>query len=117
MPFLSLAGIEQSIFKYNQGPRFNYSDMNGYGILKPYLAYKIYWILCGLVLLIISFLFWVRGIPNSFRERVSIAKNRFKGFAAISFGIFLIVFLLSEFGSRVIKVQVYTNCFIGVKKC
>ena len=93
MPFLSLAGIEQSIFKYGQGPRFNYSDMNGYGILEPYLWYKLYWILCGLVLLIVSFLFWVRGIPNSFVERISIAKTRFKGFAAISFGVFLVAFL------------------------
>lgn len=93
MPFLSLAGIEQSIFKYNQGPRFNYSDMNGYGILKPYLAYKIYWILCGLVMLIVSFLFWVRGVPNSFKERVLIAKNRFKGFVVIGFVVFLIAFL------------------------
>ena len=93
MPFLSLAGIEQSIFKYNQGPRFSYSDMNGYGILTPYLAYKTYWILGGLVLLIASFLFWVRGIPSSFLERISIAKSRFKGFAAISFGVFLIAFL------------------------
>ena len=93
MPFLSLAGIEQSIFKYNQGPRYSYSDMNGYGILTPYLAYKTYWILGGLVLLVSSFLFWVRGIPSSFLERISIAKSRFKGFAAISFGVFLIAFL------------------------
>ncbi|WP_343330296.1 ABC transporter permease/M1 family aminopeptidase [Polaribacter staleyi] len=94
MPFLSLAGIEQSIFKYNQGPGFNYSDMNGYGAtLLPYLSYKIYWILCGLLLLIVSFLFWVRGIPSSFVERIEIAKTRFKGFAAISFGVFLMAFL------------------------
>ncbi|WP_298883473.1 M1 family aminopeptidase [uncultured Polaribacter sp.] len=93
MPFLSLAGIELSIYKYNQGPRFSYSDMNGYGILTPYLAYKVYWILGGLVLLVSSFLFWVRGIPSSFLERISIAKSRFKGVAAISFGVFLIAFL------------------------
>ena len=93
MPFLSLAGIEQDILKYNQGPRFSYSDMNGYGILEPYLWHKLYWILCGLVMLIASFLFWVRGIPNSFKERISIAKSRFKGFAAISFGVLLVAFL------------------------
>ena len=42
MPFLSFAGIELSIYKYNQGPGFGYSDMNGYGILSPFLIYKIY---------------------------------------------------------------------------
>lgn len=98
MPFLSLAGIEQSILKYNQAPGYGYSDMNGYGAtLSPYLSYKIYWVLCGIVLLITSFLFWVRGIPNSFLERMSIAKSRFKGFAAISFGIFLAAFLVLGF--------------------
>ncbi|MEE9408499.1 MAG: M1 family aminopeptidase [Polaribacter sp.] len=94
MPFLSLAGIEQSIFKYNEGPGFRFSDMNGYGTLAPYLWYKIYWILCGLILLIVSFLFWVRGIPNSFSERISIAKSRFKGFAVVSFTVFLLLFLV-----------------------
>jgi ABC-2 type transport system permease protein len=98
MPLLSLAGIEQSIFKYNEGPGYGFSDMNGYGAtLSPYLSYKIYWILGGVILLIISLLFWVRGIPNSFVERISIAKERFKGFVVISFGIFLVAFLALGF--------------------
>ena len=92
-PFLTLAGIELDIFKYNQGPGFSYSDMNGYGFLTPYLFYKTYWVLGGLLLLIIAFLFWVRGIPSSFAERIAIAKHRFKGFAAISFVVFLIAFV------------------------
>ena len=92
MPFLSLAGIEQSIFKYNQGPGFSYSDMNGYGILTPFLVYKFYWILCGLALLVVSALFWVRGIPSSFKERISIAKSRFKGVYALSLVVLLVAF-------------------------
>ncbi|WP_299052336.1 M1 family aminopeptidase [uncultured Polaribacter sp.] len=92
MPFLSLAGIEQAIFKFNQGPGYNYSDMNGYGVLQPYLTYKLYWLLGGLILLVVSFLFWVRGIPNSFVERFTIARRRFKGVALISF-----MFLMSAF--------------------
>ena len=92
MPFLSFAGIELSIYKYNQGPGFGYSDMNGYGVLSPFLIYKIYWILCGLALLVMSVLFWVRGIPASFSERLSIAKSRLKGGYAISLTVFLIAF-------------------------
>ena len=92
-PFLTLAGIEQDILKFNEGPRYSYSDMNGYGVLLPYLSYKMYWILCGLALLVVSFLFWVRGIPNSFAERIAIAKSRFKGFAAVSFVVFSLAFL------------------------
>jgi len=92
MPFLSLAGVEQDILKYNQGPGFSYSDMNGYGILTPFLIYKTYWILAGLALLVMSALFWVRGIPASFSERISIAISRFKGVYAVSLIIFLVAF-------------------------
>ncbi len=98
IPFLSFAGIEQAIYKYNQGSNFSYSDMNGYGAsFSKYLIYKIYWLLGGLSLLVISGLFWVRGIPNSFKERLSIAKSRFKGIAIIGFAGFFIGFLLIGF--------------------
>ncbi|UMB52522.1 hypothetical protein MKD41_09225 [Lutibacter sp. A64] len=94
LPFLSFAGIEQSIFKYNQGPGYSYSDMNGYGAsFSSYITYKIYWVFAGIVLFIVSALFWVRGLPHSFKERLSIAKNRFKGVYLIGFVVFLVAFL------------------------
>ncbi|MFY9242134.1 MAG: M1 family aminopeptidase [Polaribacter sp.] len=78
MPFLSFIGIELAIFKYNEGPGYSYSDMNGYGSdLSRYLWYKAYWVLGGSLLLILSILMWVRGLPNSFAERIQIAKERF----------------------------------------
>jgi len=94
MPFLSKIGIEQSIFKYNLGPGYAYSDMNGYGIsTKLYLIYKFYWLLGGLTLLVTASLFWVRGIPHSFKEKLSIAKSRFRGVTLIGFSVLLISFL------------------------
>lgn len=93
MPLLSFLGIEQAIFKYNQDPGFRYSDMNGYGFsLGPYLWYKLYWILLGLALLIASVLFWVRGIPSSFSERLSIAAKRLKVAPAIGLAVSLVAF-------------------------
>ncbi|MCG1036376.1 ABC transporter permease/M1 family aminopeptidase [Polaribacter sargassicola] len=98
IPFLDLVGIELAIFKYNEGPGFSYSDMNGYGsALSRYLWYKIYWILGGSLLLIASVLFWVRGLPNSFAERLEIAKNRFKIPQKISLAIFSVAFLTLGF--------------------
>lgn len=97
IPFLSLAGIEQAIFKYNEGPGYSYSDMNKYGILTPYLLYKMYWILCGLTLLKLAALFWIRGIPSSFKERIQIANSRFKGVYAIAFVMFFGAFLVLGF--------------------
>ncbi|MGG8495525.1 ABC transporter permease/M1 family aminopeptidase [Tenacibaculum sp. TC6] len=94
LPFLTFAGIEQAIFKYNQGPNFNYSDMNGYGSsLKIYLIYKAYWVLAGLFLVALADLFWVRGIPNSFKERLHIVKQRFTGSNAVITGVLLVAFL------------------------
>ncbi|TMM28601.1 hypothetical protein FDT66_13420 [Polaribacter aestuariivivens] len=93
-PFLSLIGIELSIFKYNEGPGFSYSDMNGYGSdLSRYLWYKLYWILGGSLLLVLSILMWVRGLPNSFAERIYIAKQRFKAPQKIAFFTLLIAFV------------------------
>ena len=94
-PLLSLAGVEQAIYKYNAGPGYSYSDMNGYGTsYVPYLIYKIYWLLFGFALLIVALSFYVRGIPTSFKERISIAGKRLKGVSLIS----LLVLLIAFFG-------------------
>ena len=94
IPLLSFIGIELAIFKYNEGPGFSYSDMNGYGsALSRYLWYKLYWILGGSLLLILSTLFWIRGLPNSFAERIQIAVQRFKTPQIFGFVIVLISFL------------------------
>ncbi len=94
IPLLSLAGVEQSIFKYNEGPGFSYSDMNGYGAsLGRYFYYKTYWLFCGIVLLITAALLWVRGIPFSFAERLSMAVTRFKGVTLAGFIVAAIAFL------------------------
>jgi len=94
MPFLSYIGIEQSIFKYNSGPGYNYSDMNGYNsTLTRYFIYKIYWVLGGIILLILAGLFWVRGIPNSFKERLRIAKSRLNLKTIIGLAVVSIAFL------------------------
>ena len=94
MPLLNLAGVEQAIFKYNEGPGFQYSDMNGYGdSFTNYFAHKIYWFLGGLIFFILTALFWVRGLPHSFKERLSIAKSRFKGLNLVGFVLVLVCFL------------------------
>ncbi len=94
LPFLSLAGIEQAIFKYNQGPNYRYSDMNGYGSsLRNYLTYKWYWTFAGLILLVLTGLFWVRGIPHSFKERLRLFKERLNVKTIGALLLFLVAFL------------------------
>jgi len=115
IPFLSYAGIEQSIFKYNQGPRFSYSDMNEYGSsFSRYFAYKIYWLLGGSILLVLAGVFWVRGLPHSFKERLSIAKFRFKGKIIAGFLVLLIGFL--SLGYRIYYENTVLNQWISSKE-
>ena len=94
IPMLSLAGVEQSIFKYSQGPGYSYSDMNGYGAtLDIYFIYKIYWFSLGLVFSILTALFYVRGMPSNFNEKIIIAKSRFKGKYPFFITFFTLIFL------------------------
>ncbi|WP_196892613.1 ABC transporter permease/M1 family aminopeptidase [Aureivirga marina] len=94
IPYLSFIGVEQAIFKYNQGPGYQYSDMNGYGaFLSPFFIYKSYWTLLGIALLILSGIFWTRGITFSLKERFSIAKKRFSTKTSLAFGVLIVAFL------------------------
>ena len=94
IPLLSLAGVEQSVFKYNQGPGYSYSDMNGYGsTLSRYFIYKIYWFSLGLVFCILTTLFYVRGLPSNFNEKLIIAKSRFNGKFPFFITFFTLIFL------------------------
>jgi len=92
--FLDQIGIEQSIFKYNQGPGTNYSDMNGYGSSLPrYYVYKIYWLLLGIALYTGAVLLFRRGLPERFSERLQSARREFTPVFKAIFSLSLIGFL------------------------
>lgn len=76
VPFLSRIGIEQSIYKFNTDPGYQYSDMNGYGAVRHYIYYRLYWILFGIVLAGLALLFWKRGLMGSIRDRISSLHER-----------------------------------------
>lgn len=85
-PLTRMLGIEQAVFRFGDGSWYQYSDMDGYGnYLSSFFIYRGYWMLFGLLLLIGSSLFIIRGLPSSFRERLSIARSRFGRKTAISF--------------------------------
>lgn len=89
LPQLSQIGIASPVFQFNQNPEpgffLYYSDMNGYGhSLIPYFLYKLYWLIFGGILFCATLLFWIRGLPQSFKERLSIARSRLKPALALS---------------------------------
>lgn len=94
LTFLSEIGIEQDVFKFNQAPPTPYSDMNGYGhFLGAYYFYKIYWLLLGVALYILSIAFFRRGFPDSVRQRFSEAGKQFSPVMTTTLILSLIGFL------------------------
>ena len=71
------------IFNYNlllyaSVPGFGISDMDGMGhMLRPVSWFNLYWLLFGGLLVILSALFYYRGVTPSFRERLQLIAERF----------------------------------------
>jgi len=99
IPFLGKIGIEQSMFKFNQGSALiSYSALDGYGTrFKRFLVYRSYWFFLGLVLLFISTLLWRRGYTFTFRERLAKAKKRMNLKLGSGLALSLIAFLSMGF--------------------
>lgn len=96
-------GIERLIFRFNQTPEpdffMKYSDLSGYGhALTPYFVYKTYWALAGLLLCCGALLFWIRGLPESLRERLAIARARLLQRRALAVLPLLMLFLCAGLG-------------------
>ena len=91
---LGFMGIEQPYFFFNSGSSYSYSDMNGFGNINNFIAYKIYWMLFGFVLFGLTLLFWRRGILSGIKERLRNVAARFKAPIAIPVIVSLLAFLL-----------------------
>jgi len=76
-------GVEQSVFHFNSDMSYSYSDMNGFGSVRGYFYYKLYWLLFGFVLYGLTLLFWRRGIISNAKERLQTVVNRFNTSIAI----------------------------------
>lgn len=90
--------MEQMQFRYNQAPGqifgLIYSDMDGYGAdLLPYFSYKFYWLCCGVILMIGTYLLWSRGLTESWRMRFQIVQARMTRTLALLLFIFTFAFL------------------------
>lgn len=95
---LPQAGITSKLLLFNTPPRTDYSDMNGYAeALTPYFLVEGYWFSFGSILLILALLLWVRGLPESFRERLQMAKARLERPIGYVMGILLLCFVALGF--------------------
>lgn len=90
---LSKLGIEQAVFHFNSGSGYSYSDMDGFGTVRGYFYYKLYWLLFGFVLYGLTLLFWRRGILTNAKERLQLFTKRFKMPIAVPLVIITLAFV------------------------
>ncbi len=77
--FLNVTGtFNYNLLVYSYTPWYGISDMDGLGhMLKPIYWFNLYWLLAGGLLIIISVLFYYRGVTSSFKERLQLVAERF----------------------------------------
>lgn len=73
---LEKLGIEMDIFHFNSGPSLGqYSIFDGFGQVREYFFYKLYWLFfCG-ILYGLTLLLWKRGIVTA-KERIQKVRQR-----------------------------------------
>lgn len=88
-------GFEHDLYKFAGNTLGTYSEMNGYGhALAPYLWVKAYWTVFGVLLLIATSLFVVRGTENRLKKRWELSKQRMSKPVLRLGSVILLVFVL-----------------------
>lgn len=82
------------LFSYT--PFYAISDFDNVGhMMKPIGWFNMYWLLLGALLLIVGYLFYMRGTITSFKERMQLARERLKGNAVWLTAVLLVAFVLT----------------------
>jgi len=112
MFFLSVTGIfNYNLLLYSYTPWYGISDMDGLGhMTSPVMWFNGYWLLGGGVLIIVSALFFYRGISSSFKERLQLLRERFDRKTRLFTAALLILFLAT--GSFIYYNVSYLNEFL-----
>jgi ABC-type transport system involved in multi-copper enzyme maturation permease subunit len=92
-PALRALDFEHRLYQYASAPIVDWSDMNGWGHFAwPMTIFNAYWMLFVAALLVVCHLLWVRGTDGGFRQRLAIARQRFRKSVAATLALFLIAF-------------------------
>lgn len=88
------ADMNYNLFFYSYTPGYIWSDIDGIGhMAKPVFWFNLYWMLFGFLLLVVSALYFNRGVITSFNERRAVARQRFHGATRVLAFLFLLGFL------------------------
>ncbi len=94
--FLRTSGIfNYNLLLYSYTPGYGISDMDGLGhMIKAVNWFNLYWLLFGGLLIIVSALFYYRGITSSLKERLQLVAERFDTKTRLFTGALLLAFLV-----------------------
>jgi hypothetical protein len=94
--FLRKSGIfDYNLLLYSYTPSSGISDMNGIGhMAAPINWFNLYWLLFAGLLIIVSALFYYRGVTSSFKERLRLIPQRFNKSTALITAVAAVAFLV-----------------------
>jgi ABC-2 type transport system permease protein len=77
--FMGQLGLEHHLYQYGENPGYKYSDMNRFGhFLPPIFLFDAYWAAFAVMLAVLAYLFWVRGLAIEWDWRSVLARQRFR---------------------------------------
>jgi len=91
---MTILRIDSGMVTLGSTPSTRYSDMNGFGPgHEGHLWFAIYWVLFGLLLLIISGMFWPRGMNKKIKDRFAVGRKSLSKSYYSSLGFFSLLWL------------------------
>lgn len=91
---LSTLGLDHPMLLYGALPDVTYSAMNGFGHYLPLQrTLLLYWGGAALVLLALALVLWPRGVADSFKDRLRLARQRLSPGVLGAFGLGSLLFL------------------------
>jgi hypothetical protein len=106
--FQDKLGLERQMFHYAGHGSVQLSDLNGFGhFVWPVVCYDLYWGSLSVVLAVVGYLFWTRGVEESWAGRVKLARARFTRGPRLFAGAGLAAFLATG------AVIVYNTSFLN----
>jgi ABC-2 type transport system permease protein len=77
---LTKLGLEHNLYQYGSSSAVPLSDMNGQGQFAQHAAwFRAYWSACALVLAVLAYAFWPRGVTAPLAVRVRQLPSRLRG--------------------------------------
>lgn len=95
--FSTSLGIEHPLLRIGDIPGVRYTGMNGYGSYSmPFHVFARHWIILGLILALLSFKWWHRGISEGFLTKVKQIRHSWNSFQKVSLSLLMILFCFSS---------------------